>query len=417
MQPDIDIAVIGGGVAGASAAYSAALRGVRVDIFEEHPAGGYPSHCCGHVGIKGILNAGLKVPSELIENEIYGARIYSPSGRILAIECGHPVTWVLNREELDHYLARLACKAGAIYHYSTRIKGLELPNHSRGTVNLRLQGRTAPISCRIAIDAEGCSSNLARSIGIATRDKGSLLKAVKARALNISDLNQRLVEIYSGRRYSDGFFAWIIPLRDGSAKVGLATRSGSAYQRLIHFMRKHPIAKHKMERARLTDLVFHAIPINGPALRTYDNGLLVVGDAASQVKPTTGGGILFSLICGRLAGVTSAEAVMRNDCSSQFLSRYEKLWRRAIGFDMQMMKWLRKIIFGLTDQDLEKVFKLATRFDIGTALSWLDDIDFQGKALFRAARDPDVAAVLAICLLLSIPSRCKLRIRDETESR
>ncbi|MFB0567962.1 MAG: NAD(P)/FAD-dependent oxidoreductase, partial [Candidatus Bathyarchaeia archaeon] len=114
-QKSIDAVVVGGGPCGSLAAWTLAKLGADVAVFEEHREIGLPSHCAGHVSIKGLKRLGLHLPQRIFENKIYGAVFYSPSGLEFRVKRSSPVTCVLNRELLDKHLAELAMKAGAQY--------------------------------------------------------------------------------------------------------------------------------------------------------------------------------------------------------------------------------------------------------------------------------------------------------------
>jgi flavin-dependent dehydrogenase len=181
-----------------------------------------------------------------------------------------------------------------------------------------------------------------------------------------------MVEIYLGSKYAPGFFAWIIPWRDGSAKVGLATREGNPRPLLERFMTRHLQASRKLKGTKQHDASFHPMPLGGPISKTYYPGMLIVGDSAQQVKPTTGGGIVFSLVCGRAAGEIAHEAI-------------------------------RRMLFRLPDRQLERIFSVARSLNVGDVLGRADDIDAQGRILARLALDPRLAISLLYSSVLSLP--------------
>ena len=131
---------------------------------------------------------------------------------------------------------------------------------------------------------------------------------------------------------------------------------------------------------------------------------MAVGDAASQVKPTTGGGIVFSLICGKVAGETAANAVHDGNFSSPQMKKYEDRWRSVIGFDLSAMASLRRILYQIPDRYLNRLFDVSNDLRIEDVLSRTSDIDFQGRTLLGLARDPRLFLALLSMSVLSIPS-------------
>jgi digeranylgeranylglycerophospholipid reductase len=220
---------------------------------------------------------------------------------------------------------------------------------------------------------------------------------------HVEDLTHDMVEVYLGSAYAPGFFAWIIPWRDGSAKVGLAAREGNPRLFLERFMTKHPIVSRRLKNAPLRGASYHPIPLGGPIPRTYYPGMLIAGDSAQQVKPTTGGGIVFSLICGRIAGEVAHDACTSGDVSESFLSEYEGRWKSEIGHDLNIMRRVRMMLFRLPDHRLEKIFSIARTFDVATVLSKTDDIDMQGRTLAKLGIDPRLTISLLCSSVLSLP--------------
>jgi len=401
----VDVAIVGCGVSGAASALAATARGVSVAILEEHSEVGYPSHCSGHVGIQAFRKFGPQLPAKLIENEIKGAVLHAPSGESLTLRRSAPITWVINRAEFDKHLASLAAKDGANLSLNSRVDTVK---RSANTIQLRVATpREQEISCKVVVDAGGCGAPVSRYMDIPRRDKHAFINSAQVHVENVVDVDPDFVELFFGQQYAPGFFGWIIPRRDGSAKVGLAAdaRSRSNVRLCFErFLRKHPLVSSKLRRARfVTTPLYHPIPVSGGD-RTYSGGFLAVGDAASQVKPTTGGGIVFGLACGELAGRTAAEAVINGDTSPSFLKRYEVSWRKRIGFDLKLMGWLRRLMYRMPDQHLNRIFGISNELRTDEVLGRTSDIDFQGRTLLSLSRDPRLFLTLLSASVLSLPS-------------
>jgi digeranylgeranylglycerophospholipid reductase len=141
--------------------------------------------------------------------------------------------------------------------------------------------------------------------------------------------------------------------------------------------------------------------LGGPISKAYSNGFLVVGDAASQVKPTTGGGIIFGLNCARIAADVIAEALGKSDFSAEFLSTYQKRFMKMFGFDVKVMLKLREILDKLTDEKLDAIISLCEKMRLNEAFRDLKEIDFQGRALLKLAQNPKTLTVLAFFFLIT----------------
>jgi len=399
-----DIAIVGCGVSGASAAIAAAQQGLSVSIFEEHEQVGEPSHCSGHVGILAFRRFAPDMPTRIIENEIKGAVLHPPNGKPLTLYRTKPVTWVLNRAEFDRHLASLAVKRGAELCLKSRVESFE---RSGGELKFRTGGRNGgEFSCKMLIDASGCGAAISKYVGLAKPGRGILVNSAQFNVENLTDVDEDFVEVYFGQGFAPGFFGWIIPRRDGSAKVGIAAGGrANVRQCFEHFIHRHRVVSAKLKHAKpTTALMYHPIPVGGAASRTYADNILAVGDAASQVKPTTGGGIVFGLACGQIAGETAAGALEAGDVSSSNLRAYENSWRRLIGLDLTAMSWLRRLLYRLPDQQLDRIFRISAELAADDVLNRTADIDFQGRTLLSLARDPRLFITLVSASVLSVPS-------------
>ena len=200
--------------------------------------------------------------------------------------------------------------------------------------------------------------------------------------------------------YAPGFYAWIIPRHDGTAKVGLAARTGNPKELLQRLMLKHPVASKKLGQARILRIAYHPITLGGPIPKAYADGFLAVGDVASQVKPTTGGGVIFGLTCAQIAAETASEAIRHNDVSAGFLQQYPKRCSDKLGFDFSVMLRLRRFLDSLSDERVDQALMVCKRLRLDEALADVEEIDFQGQSLLNLLRKPAAVAALAYFLWL-----------------
>jgi flavin-dependent dehydrogenase len=100
------------------------------------------------------------------------------------------------------------------------------------------------------------------------------------------------------------------------------------------------------------------LPLNR-IVRTYGERLLVVGDAAGLVKPTTGGGIYYSLVSASIAADVLVEALSEDDLSASRLAEYERRWRDRLEDELDTQLTFRTLAQRMPDEDIEGLFELA----------------------------------------------------------
>jgi len=396
-----DAIVIGGGPVGSFAALNLAKLGAKVTVFEEHEAIGLPSHCAGHLSIRSLQNLGFyPLPGKIVENTFSQANFYSPTGFKLSVHLATPVTCAVNRAAFDKHIADKAEAAGACYCLNSRVQSLLMENGVVKGVNVKHGDKEESVPAKIVVDAEGIASRLLRQTGLSGLNSERLVYGVEAKVENVKDMELDTVEVFLGRNYAPGFYAWLMPRFGGTAKVGLATNKGNPKEFLQRFMLKHPAASKQLANAKITQIAFHPITLGGLISKAYSDGFLAVGDAASQVKPTTGGGVVFGLTCARIAAEVADEAMRRNDVSSNFLALYQKRCIDTLGFDFGVMLRVRRFLDSLSDEKVDEVLRFCARIGLDKTLENVEEIDFQGQAFLKILTKPAMFAALAYFLKL-----------------
>ncbi|MBM4401023.1 MAG: NAD(P)/FAD-dependent oxidoreductase [Crenarchaeota archaeon] len=395
-----DAIVVGGGPVGSFAALNLAKLGVKVTVFEEHEAIGVPSHCAGHLSIRSLQNLGLYTLSgKIVENTFSQANVYSPTGFKFSVHLAKPVTCAVNRAAFDKHIADKAEAAGARYCLNSRVQSLLMENGVVKGVNVKHGDKSEEgVPAKIVVDAEGIASRFLRQTGLSGLNGERLVHAVEAEIENVRDMELDAVEVFLGKNYAPGFYAWLMPRLDGTAKVGLATNTGNPKEFLQRLMLKHPVASKQLANAKITRIAFHPITLGGLISKAYSDGFLAVGDVASQVKPTTGGGVVFGLTCARIAAEVAAEAVRRSDVSANFLALYQKRCTDALGFDFGVMLRVRRFLDSLSDEKVDAVLRFCVRIGLDKTLENVEEIDFQGQALLKILAKPAMFAALAYFL-------------------
>ncbi len=376
-----DVITIGAGVAGSEAALEASKNGARTLLIEEHPQVGSPSHCSGVVSLSGLQLLGLDANPGFSQKLIHGARFYPPNGEPIEIRKKDPVALILNRMKLDQFLAKQAVSAGAELRARTRAsKFARTPD---GDLLTLADG--TKVAGKVVVDASGAGSRLPEQAGLQTPDWGQILPGLQYELVDIKEQGD-LVELFFGSKRAPGFFAWSIPTGKNSARVGLASKKGNVKKFLDE------LVKEQWPKGIVEATKSGSVLVSGPTGKCWSPGFIVVGDAAGQVKQTTGGGIVIGGYCGKLAGEAAASASKAKTDPDRFLRGYDNQWREKFASDLRKMSIARKLFAGLSDNTLDRLFSVLR--DHVSEIEEEGDMDFQGKIITRMLKQRKIATLL-----------------------
>jgi flavin-dependent dehydrogenase len=201
------------------------------------------------------------------------------------------------------------------------------------------------------------------------------------------------VEIDLDRSLAPRGFAWLVPFRrdrSDMARVGLMTSDGAAgrfkayTQRL---MRRYGAAGVRV-RPRLK-----LLPL-APVRRTYAHRVLAVGDAAGLAKPTTGGGIYYSLLSGRYAAEVIVPALAQDRTDAVTLRAYETLWQSRLGPELRAGLAFRTLAARFDDRAIDALLELAAVDGIVPLLRRTANFNWHGAAALALLRNPGFRKVV-----------------------
>ena len=377
------VIVVGAGVAGSHAALEAARNGAKVVLLEEHPQVGIPSHCSGVVSVNGLSLLGIEAEPAFSQRVIQGAVFYPPKGEALKLRTKQPVALIINRTKFDQYVAKKAVGSGVELHTKVRVsKFARYPDGRVGVSVLDGHG----FDGGIVIDASGAGSRLPEQAGLQAPDWNQLLPGLQYELAETPKQGD-MVELFFGSHRAPGFFAWSIPTGDHNARVGLASRKGNV-KKLLDDMVKEYWPKSTIEGTKSGSVL-----VSGPIDKCWSEDFLVVGDAAGQVKQTTGGGIIIGGYSGMLAGRAAATAVkVPREERWKILMQYDQEWRDKFGSDLRRMGIAHKLFAGLSDETLNRMFEGVREFL--PEIKDVADMDFQGEIISRMLRKKKFVALL-----------------------
>lgn len=388
-----EILVVGGGPIGSLAAEKATKEKCQVTVFDQRLDIGIPKHCAGLLSLNGLKQIGLsKIPNNIIQNsKIKGAIFHSPSGLEFKVYKKNPQAVVVNRHLFDQYLSLKAEKFGATILKGRKVTGIFYIREKKLTrIDYTEKNKKCSIESFITIIAEGRKAKLTKESGFKTLNRKYYLPAIQILAKKVKDIDEEFVEIFVSNKIAPGFFAWIIPVSDSAAKIGLATNSGQTSLRLKSFLKKYEPANNRFNDIDIIERYGGQILVGGPIKKFSNDGIMVVGDASGQTKATTGGGLITGGIAGIIAGKIAAEGVKNKDNSRIFLRKYDWEWNKRLEGQLTSMKYFRQLANRLSDKSLDNAFKTIINKNLDKLISTKGDIDSQSDVITSLITNPEV---------------------------
>ncbi|MBU0591045.1 NAD(P)/FAD-dependent oxidoreductase [Candidatus Micrarchaeota archaeon] len=309
--------IIGGGPAGSIAAISAVRNGHDVIVSEEHHISGIPENCSGLFSKDGLESLSQFIDYDnFIINPIYGADIFVGNEK-LSVRTHKPVGFVCDRSLMDQELAETAVREGAKINYNEHVSSSD----SFCSDNI--------------IGADGPMSFVARYFGFSKIPTyASALQAM----VDYHSESPGIVKVYLSNEIFPGFFGWIIPHDEYTAEIGcgvvLPNNISSSWNWFLKFLKIPASTKPKGA----------IIPIRlrpQTSMKKGKQNIILAGDAAGQVKATTGGGVIFGGNCAALAGKYATSPLL-----------YETAWRSRYAADLFLHQEIHKHISGMSDTTL-----------------------------------------------------------------
>ena len=369
-----DALVVGGGPSGLYAASLLASRGLRVLVLERKREIGVDIICTGIIGQE--IFGEFDIPSDSVLRELRTVKLVSAAGTTFLYE--HPSVFasVVDRRLFDQSLAARARAAGADIATSARVYDVvSEPGRVRLLVK-RNDAEPEEYSAPVALLATGVDHRLNERLGL-----GIPRDYVIGAQAELETETDAPASIFIGKSLSPGGFGWSVPSSAGLSRVGLLT-SGEPRTCLENLIRRFfPERAAGFDRSRI-----RVKPIvQGLVSKTYGDNLLALGEAAGQVKTTTGGGIYYGLVGARIA----ADVVLKNFPGRSFakrrLAEYERTWKRALQKEILVGHYARKIYSRFTDRQIERLFDLARTDGIVPLVQSTGRFDWQSKLIVDLA--------------------------------
>ncbi|CDG64445.1 MAG: digeranylgeranylglycerophospholipid reductase [Methanobacterium sp.] len=358
-----DVAVVGAGPVGTTFARHMAEKGYKVAILEKKREIGVPLQCAGLLG-KRIKKVNI-LPDKFIINPVNGAFIHSPDDALLAVQKDKPEAYVLDRIRYDKFLAQLAEDAGADIFLNQRVEKVDALH---GVIDIK-DRENDQISATVVVGADGHSSNISKKFN----PKAESFQAAQY-LVDVGEkrFQKNYVHLFVDSRVSPGFL-WIIPLSESTARVGLFADCN--YQQLNILLKELLSKRPELSGSTILQKYYGVIPKYDPQKQLVNNRVLLLGDAASQVKPTTGGGLIMGFTCAEIASRAASQALEHENI--ELLANYPQEYHNEFKRELKAQLMVHKIFKSLTDADLNYMFRKLKEEGAEDIISYYGDMDSQ----------------------------------------
>ena len=335
-----DVVIAGGSISGLLAARELGSRSsISVKVLEADHEIGTPEHCGGLVSLSGLRKLGLVPSYRTFRNHITRAKICSRySSFILDARLQYVVG--IDRREMDKQIAFQAQELGVEITTMNSVKAVSVQSQVEKGYTYAVNTTEGTVYCKYFVDARGLSS-------LIRKQRTGILPSGQYEVF-APWIECETVELYFDVDKYPGFFAWVIPLGENRAKVGVAGRDINVAESIRLFLESRG-SSYSIARK-----IFAPIYVAGPVSPFVEKRLLTVGDAAGQTKPTTAGGILTSGMGGILAGRALVNAIEEEDDS--LLARYPAEWHSMFGLEFKKLMLARRVFECLDNKAIDELF-------------------------------------------------------------
>lgn len=367
MNFDFDAVIVGAGPVGSTIAYYLSKNGLDVAIADKKKQIGYPLQCAGILS-NHIFDVN-ELPDEVILNSVKGAFLHTKN-HILNVKKDESVAYVIDRIAYDEFLLNRAVDNGATF-INQKVIDVD------GEMGVTYLSNSQEIKSKVIIGCDGYNSLLSKSIGNKLDNFQASQMLVKINDEDIQSFrnSNENVDDYVDTYLLDDIlpgFLWVIPLGENNYRVGFFSNQDHKIQNEI--LRNFLDANFDYE---LIEKYKGFIPIFDDKNKLVENRLLLIGDAASQVKPTSGGGLLIAFDACRMACKHIIGAIDGDDIG--MLNEYEKEFRKKYLKEFNDQFKVQRTLGLLSDADLDYLFSKLRENDCERLISEYGDMDTQSE--------------------------------------
>ena len=380
MSFDYDVTIIGAGPIGSTLAYELAKEDINVCLIDKKKVIGLPLQCAGIIN-KRVLDVN-QFPDELILNKAKGAVLHSKN-HSLTVSKEEDQAIIIDRVALDQFIYNRAIENGVDSYLSSKVLAID---DVEGKVSFKNESAEKSIKSKIIVGADGPLSIVSSAFG---NDFDYYCASQYLVKIEEDNNQMSFVDLYA---YGDLFpgFIWQIPVSENIFRIGLF--SNYDYKRQNEILNDFLMNEFQYENYEIIEKYKGKIPIYNKENKLFKNRALIIGDAASQVKPTTGGGLLIGFEAVGMAKKAIVNALNSEDfnslnlekethddkeilqnCLKSYQDDFEERFIKEFSYQFKVQKTLCT----LSDDDLDYFFEKLIEKEADKLISEYGDMDNQ----------------------------------------
>ena len=363
MDDTYDVIIIGAGPSGSYLAAQLAHMSYRVLVLEQKSAAGQDACCTGIIGAEAYRSLFLEAK---IYRKARSAKFFAPSGDFLRLEREETQAYIVDRSSLDISLYQRAEGAGAEFRFNTAAK-VVTPAEKSISVRAESEGERLEFTARVVVLACGLTCRFPQELGMG--NIANFAYGTQAE-VTLNDIDE--VEVYFDQERYPDFFGWLVPTTEGHGLAGLITD-----EKPVEYL--NDMLTHLEEQGKIVPADHHAcvglIPFD-TLPESCNNRVIALGDAAGQVKPTTGGGIYYGMLSAQIAAKVLHQAFSESDFSAGMLSFYDDGWHRRLDNELKSGYRSRRLYHKLKNKHLDHWLQVARKQDLPHQVAEGQDFSF-----------------------------------------
>lgn len=393
-----DVAVVGGGPAGLSAAYSASKEGAKVILFEKDPSFGHNVRTSGVSWIKEIEKFGI---SREYYNPIKNFLFVSPNNEV-DIRGSTYTACVLDIKRTYQLLASRAAKEGTDLFVRSSVLSIQKNvDNTSSLLKVSTPSGIIMVNASLVIDASGFNSFISRSLNHVSSWKRYGVGAEYE--CYCDEVDPETLCLMVGERYSEAGYAWIFPLLNNRIRIGVGIGRPESnidpLAKLNKIIQDRLYPLNKLGKIQPIEIHYGMIPNEGLRKNCIFDGLILAGDTAGQANPLVLEGIRYAIEFGQLAGkigVKSLQFGSTIDSLKDYEITCKKILEKRISSSLKVQsRWLN-----LSDLEWDRELDIIKDLSIDEFLDFIKSDFSYYKMIKLAFNHPKLAARQLFSLVL-----------------